>query len=88
TDPPMFSNAAQMTIKPSWQAAGGAPNNCDGCQNTCCHQINCPLIGADGRCIAYGSIYFGYLFCGQYPSNQGQCDLYDCPKWEVKNSDK
>ncbi|MCL2566131.1 MAG: hypothetical protein FWE24_10080 [Defluviitaleaceae bacterium] len=80
TDPPEFSNSPTMRIKESWQ---GASDNCDLCPLSCCAQINCPMLSKNGRCLSYGSLYFGYLFCGRYPSNQGQIDLYDCPKWEV-----
>jgi len=83
TDPPMFTNDQRiMRIKDSWQ---GARDNCDICTNSCCNQIDCPLMGANRRCICYGSVYFGYFFCGRYPNNQGQIDLYDCPKWEVRD---
>jgi hypothetical protein len=42
------------------------------------------MLDKDGKkCLSYGSLYFGYLFCGRYPQNQGQIDLYQCPKWEV-----
>ncbi|MCL2637993.1 MAG: hypothetical protein FWD48_06425 [Oscillospiraceae bacterium] len=83
TDAPQFQNSSEiMQLKASWQ---GAPDNCDKCENSCCAQISCPMLGENGRCLSYGSIYFGYYFCGRYPSNQGQVDLYDCPKWEVLN---
>jgi len=81
TDPPEYGNHARMRIKESWR---GAEGNCDGCELSCCAQIRCPMLDADKRCLSYGSLYFGYLFCGRYPSNQGQADLYDCPKWEVR----
>jgi hypothetical protein len=88
SDPPQFENSGkrseQMQIRASWKEAGGEDGNCDKCNNSCCAQISCPMLGADGRCVSYGSIYFGYYFCGRYPSNQGQVDLYNCPKWEVK----
>ena len=81
TDPPMYDNSqSPVQIKASWP---GSPDNCDACQNTCCAQITCPMFGEDGRCLSYGSAYFGYYFCGRYPENQGQMDLYNCPKWEV-----
>ena len=84
TDPPQFRNdPAVMRIRESWQ---GAKDNCDICPRSCCAQINCPMLDDGGRCLSYGSIYFGYYFCGRYPSNQGQVDLYDCPKWEVRPS--
>ena len=82
TDPPMFSNdPSAMRIKASWQ---GTADNCDGCQNSCCAQIKCPMLMANGRCLSYGSIYYGYFYCGRYPSSQGQIDLYQCPKWEER----
>ena len=80
TDPPEYSNSPIMRIRASWQ---GSEDNCDGCELSCCAHINCPMLDAQGRCLSYDSIYFGYLFCGRYPSNQGQVDLYNCPKWEV-----
>jgi hypothetical protein len=80
--PPEFENdQSVMRIRESWR---GAKDNCDVCQLSCCAQIKCPMLDAGGRCISYGSVYFGYYFCGRYPSNQGQVDLYDCPKWEVQ----
>ncbi|MDR2559233.1 MAG: hypothetical protein LBC86_06800 [Oscillospiraceae bacterium] len=86
TDPPEFENngknSEKMQIKASWQ---GDENNCDKCENSCCAQISCPMLDKQGRCLSYGSIYFGYLYCGRYPSNQGQVDLYNCPKWEVQS---
>jgi hypothetical protein len=81
TDPPMYGNSPDMRIRDSWS---GAPDNCDGCRLSCCRQIGCPLMDANHRCLCYGSLYFGYLYCGRYPSSQGQVDLYDCPKWEVQ----
>jgi hypothetical protein len=82
TDPPQYTNDyAVMRIRESWK---GSKDNCDGCALSCCAQIECPMLDAGGRCLSYGSAYFGYLFCGRYPSNQGQVDLYNCPKWEVK----
>ncbi|MCL2579688.1 MAG: hypothetical protein FWE32_06610 [Oscillospiraceae bacterium] len=84
-DPPMYDNSqSQVQIKKSW---AGATDNCDACKNSCCAQIGCPMIGPGGRCLSYGSVYFGYYFCGRYPENQGQMDLYDCPKWEVQPSE-
>jgi hypothetical protein len=81
TDLPEFHNdLAVMRIRESWQ---GAEDNCDVCKLSCCAQIKCPMLDTKGRCLSYMSIYFGYLFCGRYPSNQGQVDLYNCPKWEV-----
>jgi len=79
SDPPEFGNAKVMRVKDSWQ---GDKDNCDLCKSSCCAQINCPMLKSK-RCLSYGSLYFGYLYCGRYPSNQGQVDLYDCPKWEV-----
>ena len=82
TDPPMFRNdSSVMRIKESWQ---GEAENCDKCNLSCCAQINCPMTDGSGRCLSYGSIFFGYLFCGRHPNNQGQVDLYNCPKWEVR----
>ena len=85
TDPPMLHNDQRiMRIKKSWN---GAQDNCDichKCHKSCCAQITCPMLGANGRCLSYGSLYFGYFFCGRYPNNQGQVDLYQCPKWEVR----
>jgi len=81
-DPPVFSNdPAIMRIRENWQ---GAADNCDACGDSCCARLNCPLLDNNGRCLSYGSIYFGYYFCGRYPSNQGQVNLYNCPKWEVR----
>ena len=81
-DPPVFNNDLNvMCIRENWQ---GADDNCDICENSCCAQISCPMLDSNGRCLSYGSIYFGYYFCGRYPSNQGQVDLYNCPKWEVR----
>ena len=82
TDPPIYgNNLSQVRLKESWP---GQPNNCDACKNPCCAQIRCPMFGESGRCLSYGSVYFGYYFCGRYPENQGQMDLYNCPKWEVR----
>ena len=82
TDPPQLHNDLSiMQIKESWQ---GAANNCDVCKNSCCAQISCPMTDKNGRCLCYGSLYFGYFFCGRYPSNKGQAALYNCPKWEVR----
>ena len=83
TDPPMLHNDTDaVRIRDSW---AGATDNCDACKLSCCKQINCPLMDKKGRCLCYGSWYFGYYFCGRYPSNRGQVDLYDCPKWEVRD---
>ena len=81
TDPPMMQNDQRLLrIRESWR---GAKDNCDVCENSCCAQINCPMM-VNKRCLCYGSLYFGYYFCGRYPNNQGQIDLYQCPKWEVR----
>jgi hypothetical protein len=82
TDQPQFHNdLSVMRIRDSWQGAG---DNCDLCGLSCCKQIKCPMLDGGGRCLSYGSVYFGYLYCGRYPSNQGQVELYNCPKWEVQ----
>ena len=82
-DPPMMSNDLYtVKINPHWI---GDASNCDGCEFSCCKQIDCPFIDEKGRCLCYGSWYFGYYFCGRYPSNEGQIKLYNCPKWELKN---
>ena len=81
TDAPMLSNdQGCMRIRSSWR---GDSDNCDLCENSCCAQISCPMM-LNKRCLSYGSLYFGYYFCGRYPNNQGQVDLYQCPKWEVR----
>ena len=83
TDPPMLQNDQHvMRIRKSW---GGASDNCDKCKSPCCAQISCPMTNEAGRCLSYGSLYFGYYYCGRYPNNQGQVDLYQCPKWEVSS---
>jgi len=79
TDPPMHGNADCMKIRASWQ---GVEGTCDGCENTCCEQIKCPLFSEKRRCLCYGSLYFGYYFCGRYPSSPAQVLMYNCPKWE------
>ena len=82
-DPPIFGNDRRiMRIKESWR---GTEDDCDLCENSCCEQLKCPMLGKDGRrCLSYGSLYFGYLLCGRYPENQSQIDLYQCPKWELR----
>ena len=83
-DPPKWRNdPAHVRVKASWE---GSLDNCDACQWTCCDQIYCPMIDDKGRCLSYGSWYFGYLYCGRHPENQAQMDLYNCPKWEVRPS--
>ena len=82
TDPPKLHNNPQFVrIKDSWQ---GDADNCDACKLSCCAQINCPLL-VDRRCLSYGSWYFGYLYCGRHPENQAQINLYNCPKWEMRD---
>ena len=83
TDPPKFCNdPGRVRIKAGWR---GAAENCDSCAESCCKQFHCPMLDRDGRrCLSYGSVYFGYMLCGRYPENQGQMDLYNCPKWEVR----
>ena len=81
TDPPMLHNDQDhLRVKESWL---GDKGNCDMCENSCCAQISCPMM-VNNRCICYGSLYFGYYFCGRYPNSQSQIDLYKCPKWEVR----
>ena len=81
TDPPKLSNDRNIVrIKESWQ---GSEDNCDLCKLSCCAQITCPMLD-NGRCLSYDSWYFGYLYCGRYPENQSQMDLYNCPKWEMR----
>jgi hypothetical protein len=81
TDPPKLHNDRSVVrIKESWH---GAEDNCDVCENSCCAQITCPMM-VNKRCLCYGSLYFGYLYCGRYPENQSQMDLYQCPKWEMR----
>jgi hypothetical protein len=80
TDPPILHNdLSKVQIKESWQ---GADDNCDACENSCCAQIKCPML-VDNRCLSYGSLFFGYCYCGRHPENQLQMDRYNCPKWEV-----
>lgn len=85
-DPPQhYNDLAVMKIREDWQ---GGRDNCDNCDNRCCAQINCPMLDKNGSCLSFGSLYYGYFFCGRYPSNQGQVDLYDCPKWEVRTENE
>ena len=82
TDPPkLHTDQNLVRVKDSWQ---GAKDNCDLCQASCCMALKCPLLGADGRCLGYGSWFFNYFYCGRYPENQRQIDYYQCPKWEVR----
>ena len=84
TDPPIWgNNARHVRIKESWR---GSAENCDACELSCCAQIKCPMLDARGRCLSYGSIFFGYMYCGRHPENQLQMDRYNCPKWEVGNA--
>jgi len=81
TDPPKIGHDKNnMRIKESWL---GAEDNCDLCQESCCMQIQCPMMDEKRRCLCYGSWYFGYFFCGRYPESQSLIDLYQCPKWEM-----
>ena len=80
--PPALYNDTTVRIKGSWK---GGKNNCDACENTCCRQINCPLLRGK-RCLSYGSLFYRYFSCGRYPVNQAQIDSYNCPKWEVINN--
>jgi len=83
SDPPKLHNDRNLVcIKESWQ---GEDDNCDMCQDSCCTQLKCPLM-VNKRCLSYGSIYFGYLYCGRYPENQAQIDMYQCPKWEMRTA--
>jgi len=82
TDPPKFNNdKCFVRIRESWK---GDADNCDMCHESCCAQIKCPMLDEKRRCLSYGSLYFGYLYCGRYPENQSQMDLYQCPKWEMR----
>lgn len=81
-DPPLYDNTGYVRIKESWR---GSTDNCDACENSCCAQIKCPMLNKGGRCMSYGSLFFGYYYCGRYPENQKQIDRYQCPKWEVKS---
>ena len=83
SDPPkLHTDRSLVRIKDSWH---GAENDCDVCKAACCVQLKCPLLGQDGRCLGYGSLFFTYFYCGRYPENQSQIDYYDCPKWELNN---
>lgn len=85
TDPPKFANDIHMVrIRESWRESEGSDENCDMCAESCCAQLKCPMLDEKGRCLSYGSLYFSYLFCGRYPENQSQIDLYQCPKWEMR----
>jgi len=86
-DPPqLYNDLAVMRIRDDWQ---GSRDNCDDCEDRrCCAQINCPMLDENRRCLSFGSLYYGYFFCGRYPSNRGQVDLYDCPKWEVRTENE
>ena len=80
--PPKMGNDRNFVrIKESWP---GAEDNCNLCRESCCAQIRCPMLNEDRQCLSYGSWYFGYFFCGRYPENQSQMDLYRCPKWEMR----
>jgi len=81
TDPPKKNTDRRFVrIAKGWT---GAEGDCDACKASCCVQLNCPLMGTDGRCMGYGSLFFNYFYCGRYPENQAQIDYYACPKWEV-----
>ena len=83
TDPPkLHTDRGLVRIKASW---AGGEGDCDICEASCCAQLGCPLLGSDGRCLGYDSLFFKYFFCGRYPENQSQIDYYDCPKWELNN---
>ena len=82
SDPPkIHTDQSKVRIKESW---GGEESNCDICKAACCEQLQCPLLGEQGRCQSYGSLFWGYFYCGRYPENQSQIDYYDCPKWEER----
>lgn len=83
TDPPkLHTDRSLVRVQPSWP---GAEDNCDACERPCCAQLNCPLLGENGRCMGYDSLFFNYFFCGRYPENQLQIDYYECPKWELNS---
>jgi hypothetical protein len=34
--------------------------------------------------MSYNSFYWRYFNCGRYPTSQQEIDLYECPKWIMK----
>ena len=85
TAPPrMYTDMGKVRVKESWQ---GEPDNCDICDAHCCIGLKCPLLDKNGRCLSYGSLYFGYFNCGRFPETQAQIDYYDCPKWEGREKE-
>ena len=81
-EPKIYTDRSRVRVKESWH---GAEDNCDICNASCCYKLKCPLLDKKtNRCLGFGSIYWGYFYCGRYPENKSQIDYYDCPKWEVR----
>ena len=79
--PKSHTDLRWVRVKESWR---GEEKNCDLCQASCCVQVECAMLGADKRCMGYGSLFFAYFYCGRYPESQSQIDYYQCPKWEAR----
>ena len=77
----MHTDQSLVRVRDDWH---GPEDNCDICDNSCCVRLNCPLLGENGRCLSYGSLFFSCFICGRYPENQDHIDFYQCPKWEVR----
>jgi len=82
--PKIHTDRTLVRVKQSW---AGGPDDCDLCGALCCTSLDCPLLDKNKRCMSYNSLFFGYLNCGRYPENQKQIDYYQCPKWEVNNTE-
>ena len=82
-DPPkLHTDLSLVRVRNDWPGEAG---DCDICEAACCVRLKCPLLGENGRCMSFNSIFFNYFFCGRYPENQSQIDYYDCPKWELND---
>ncbi|MGE5839050.1 MAG: hypothetical protein ACM34H_03890, partial [Deltaproteobacteria bacterium] len=81
TAPPMSKpDLSLVAINPVWEN-GEACADC----GKCCKKIRCPLQEkTHSQCMGYDSFYWRYFNCGRYPSNQGDIDRYECPKWVMR----
>ncbi len=81
TAPPRSApDRAAVQISPEWRHG----ESCGDC-GKCCGKIHCPFQDREkGQCMSYNSFYWRYFNCGRYPTSQREINLYECPKWIMK----
>jgi len=85
TSPPQRKPDQRLVeLSPTWRHG----TSCGGCQR-CCHvmDLRCPVLDTEtGFCSGYNSFYWRYFNCGRYPTRPREIEYYDCPKWQMRET--